>query len=254
MWRRPPIGSAVASRSRSKRLNRSSAPRNRASESVQTVAAGAEELAASIRQINDQVGYSAHVAQNAAEDALATNDSIVALSDSAQKIGDVIVLIRDIAAQTNLLALNATIEAARAGEAGRGFAVVASEVKTLAQQTARATDEIAEKVSEIQSATRVTVESISRIVTTINTIREATGSIASAIYEQGASTEAIAENTQRAALGTAEVTGNIATVSTAARETGQASSHLLELSRELSEKAALLETEVADFITQLKTA
>ncbi|MDC7683153.1 methyl-accepting chemotaxis protein [Asticcacaulis sp. BYS171W] len=225
-----------------------------ASDNVQTVAAGAEELAHSIRHINDQVSHSAAVAASAAEEAAATNDNISVLTGAAARIGDVIELIRAIAAQTNLLALNATIEAARAGDSGKGFAVVATEVKSLATQTAKATDEIAEKVSEIQSATHVTVASIGRIVSTIEMIRASTVAIADAVEQQGSATQDIASNTVRAASGTTEVSAQMSTVSHGAQETGVASEQLRGLSNALADQARALETEVADFVGKLKAA
>ncbi|QCI66499.1 methyl-accepting chemotaxis protein [Phreatobacter stygius] len=224
-----------------------------ASGNVQTVAVGAEELSASIGAINSQVTRSADVARTAAEEAARTNDNILALTAAAGQIGDVVALIRAIAEQTNLLALNATIEAARAGESGRGFAVVASEVKQLAAQTAKATNEIGDKITEIQSATTVTVASISRIVATISTIREVTSSIAAAVEQQGAATAEIAVNTQRAASGTADVTGNIVSIGQAAEVTGSASGQLMGLSRSLADQSADLQREVAGFIEELKT-
>ncbi|WP_328286397.1 methyl-accepting chemotaxis protein [Phreatobacter sp. AB_2022a] len=225
-----------------------------ASGNVQTVAVGAEQLAASIGDINGQVARSAEVARSAAEEAARTNDNIMALTAAAGQIGDVVALIRAIAAQTNLLALNATIEAARAGEAGRGFAVVASEVKQLAAQTARATNEIGDKITEIQSATTVTVSSISRIVATIGTIREVTSAIAGSIAEQGAATAEIAANTQRAASGTADVTGNIVGIGQSAEVTGTASARLTGLSRSLADQSAELQQAVAAFMDDLKAA
>jgi methyl-accepting chemotaxis protein len=225
-----------------------------ASTNVQTVAASTEELAASVREINGQVVHSSNIAGTAADEAASTEANIRSLSEAAEKIGDVVNLIRDIAGQTNLLALNATIEAARAGEAGKGFAVVASEVKQLAAQTAKATDEIAQKIGEIQSATGDTVASISRIVGTIGSIREVTSSIAGAVTEQGAATDEISGNTHRAAQGAAQVTDNISGVGEAAEMTGAAATQLMGLSGSLSSQADKLTHEVNDFVRTLRSA
>mgnify|MGYP001766245461 CR=1 FL=1 len=223
-----------------------------AATNVETVAASTEEMAASVRQINEQVRNSTRIAETAADEAAATEANIRGLSEAAEKIGDVVNLIRDIAGQTNLLALNATIEAARAGEAGKGFAVVASEVKQLAAQTARATDEIGQKIGEIQSATAETVGSIARIVGTIGTIREVTGIIADAVSQQGAATDEISGNTHRAAQGAGLVTENIAGVGHAAEMTGSASTQLMGLSDELSRRSADLTREVESFVGTLR--
>ena len=223
-----------------------------ASENVTTVAAGTDELTASIREINSQVTRASGMAGDAADEAFKTDRNIRELSSAAQKIGDVVALIQAIASQTNLLALNATIEAARAGEAGKGFAVVASEVKSLAQQTARATDEISVRIGEIQSATDVAVASISSIVARIETIREVTTAIAGAVEEQGAATAEIAHNTRRAAAGTHDVTGTIADVGQAVDETGQASGQLLDMSASLSRQSDRLKAEVDAFVDQLR--
>ncbi len=172
---------------------------------MQTVAAAAEELSSSISEISRQVGQSAEIGRKAVDEARHTNDDVQGLADAAQKIGDVVSLITDIAGQTNLLALNATIEAARAGDAGKGFAVVASEVKSLATQTAKATEEIATQIAGMQEATTSAVEAIKRI----GEIDEIATSIASAVEQQGAATQEISRNAQQAAAGTQEVNGNI---------------------------------------------
>jgi len=225
-----------------------------AATNVQTVAAGAEELSASIREISEQITHSSTIAREAAKEAETSSQNVQTLSQAAQQIGEVVTLISNIAAQTNLLALNATIEAARAGEAGKGFAVVASEVKQLADQTAKATDEIGRKINEIQSATGGTVEAISRIVRTVGNIQDSSAAIASAVEEQGAASSEIARNTQRAAAGTTDVTANISGVSTAAEMTGAASTQLMTLSDRLNEQSASLQKEVGDFVKSLNAA
>jgi methyl-accepting chemotaxis protein len=223
-----------------------------ASANVQTVAASTEEMSASIREIASQVSKSTDVANVAATEASRTESDVRALSEAATKIGEVVELINNIAGQTNLLALNATIEAARAGESGRGFAVVASEVKQLAAQTARATEDISSKISEIQSATNRTVGSIDKIVGTVAQIQQIATAIASAIEEQGAATGEISSNTQLAARGTEDVTNNINGVGRAAEMTGAASTQLMGLSSNLNMQAGDLQREVVDFVKQLR--
>jgi methyl-accepting chemotaxis protein len=225
-----------------------------ATASVQTVAAAAEELSASIGEISRQVHQSTSVAQNAVEAADSTNITIRKLADNAQKVGDVVNLINDIASQTGLLALNATIEAARAGEAGKGFAVVASEVKELANQTSKATEEIASQVTSIQNATEEAVEAIGNITKTIGEMSEIATAIASAVEEQGAATNEISRNVQEAASGTLEVSASIIDVKNGSEETGAASSEVLSASVELNEKFATLQSDVVEFLSKIKVA
>ncbi|MBC9178977.1 methyl-accepting chemotaxis protein [Pseudoroseomonas ludipueritiae] len=225
-----------------------------ASANVQTVAAAAEELSASIAEITRQVSQSASVASRAAADARRTDQTVRALAEGASRIGEVVHMINDIASQTNLLALNATIEAARAGEAGKGFAVVASEVKTLASQTARATEEIGSQIGQIQAATREAVQAIESIAGTIDEVNQIAGAIAAAVEEQGAATEEIARNVQQAASGTEAVTRSIGTVSQAAGETGHAASDVLQAAGELSRQSERLGTEVRSFLSGVKAA
>jgi methyl-accepting chemotaxis protein len=225
-----------------------------ASANVQTVAAAAEELSSSITEISRQVAQSARVAGRALEDARRTDAVVQALADNAQKIGEVVGLISNIAGQTNLLALNATIEAARAGDAGKGFAVVASEVKSLATQTAKATEDISRQISQIQTATKEAVISIQGIGTTIGEISEIAAAIAAAVEQQGAATKEIARNVQQAASGTQEVSANIVGVSQGANETGAAANQVLGAAGELSRQAEQLRTEVGHYISGVNAA
>jgi len=225
-----------------------------ASTNVQTVATAAEELAASISEISHQVSQASRIAAGAVQQAETTNAKVLGLADAADKIGEVVALITDIADQTNLLALNATIEAARAGDAGKGFAVVASEVKNLANQTARATEEIGAQIGGIQSATLEAVSAIEDIAKTIAKIDEVNSGIASAVEEQGAATQEIARNVEQAAAGTQEVSQNIAGVSQAANDTGAAASEMRDASAELSQQSEKLRDEVAKFLSQVRTA
>jgi len=225
-----------------------------AASNVQTVAASAEEMAASVREINSQVVHSAQVADTAFTEAESSNTRIGALAEAASAIGDVINLIKGIADQTNLLALNATIEAARAGEAGKGFAVVAAEVKQLANQTAKATDDIGAKVGEIQLATDGSVRSMTEIVRVIANIKDIASSIAGAVDEQGTATTEIARNCQQAATGTHQVTENISGVGHAAEMTGTASTQLMTLSDGLSGQAADLRNVVETFVRDFAAA
>lgn len=221
---------------------------------VQTVAAAAEQLTASIGEINRQVVQAARVSENAVADARRTDDVVRALAEGARKISDVVGLITSIASQTNLLALNATIEAARAGEAGRGFAVVASEVKSLAQQTAKATEEIGVQIGEVQAATHEAVGAISNIVTVIEEVGAIAAAIAAAVEEQGAATAEIARNVQETAASTETVSTNIAGVSRAANDTGAAASQVLSAAGHLSLQAEQLSREVTRFVGEVRSA
>ncbi len=223
-----------------------------ASSNVQTVAAAAEELAASIGEISRQVSRSAGMSQAAVTEAQHTNKIVLSLAQAAQKIGDVVNLITDIASQTNLLALNATIEAARAGEAGKGFAVVANEVKSLANQTARATEEIGQQVGGIQAATQEAVKAIEGITGSIANINQVATVIASAVEEQGAATQEIARNVQQAAVGTRDVTMNIGGVQQAAGEAGHGAGQMLEAARDLSGQTESLNNQVDRFIQSIR--
>jgi len=224
---------------------------DQASVNVQTVASAAEELSSSIKEIARQVGESAQVAKAAVDDAERTNKTIQGLATAADKIGEVVNLINDIASQTKLLALNATIEAARAGEAGKGFAVVASEVKNLADQTAKATTQIATQIGDIQSVTREAVEAIGQIGVTIGKVNQTSAAIAAAVEQQGAATQEISRSVQEAAKGTHEVSENIKSVAEAATQTGTAANDMLQASGGLSEQATQLRQEIEGFINRL---
>jgi methyl-accepting chemotaxis protein len=225
-----------------------------ASTNVQTVASAAEELSSSISEISRQVQESTKITNGAVNEAAQTNQTVQSLAEAAQRIGEVVKLINDIAGQTNLLALNATIEAARAGEAGKGFAVVASEVKSLANQTAKATEEIGAQISAIQSATHASVDAIKGIGSTIGRVSEIATSIASAVEEQGAATQEIARNVQQAAAGTADVSSNITGVAQAAGETGRATEDVRRASEELGKQAHVLQAEVDKFFSKVRAA
>ncbi len=225
-----------------------------ATANVQAVASATEELSSSVSEIARQVQESARIASEAVGQATKTNARVSELSKAAARIGDVVELISTIAGQTNLLALNATIEAARAGEAGRGFAVVASEVKALAEQTAKATGEIAQQVSGIQAATEESVGSIREISGTIERLSEISSTVAAAVEEQGAATQEISRNVQQAAHGTQRVSTNIGDVQRGASDTGSASSQVLSAARSLSADSNRLKQEVAKFLSSVHAA
>lgn len=231
-----------------------SAASEQAASSVGTVAAASAEMASSVQQVTRQVEESARIAAGAAEQAKTTVSQVRELSLGAEKIGEIVDLIGNVAGQTNLLALNATIEAARAGEAGRGFAVVAAEVKSLADQTAKASGQISAQIAAIQTATATAAGAISDVASTIERMNAIAASIARAVEEQAATTQAIAHNVQQASAGTTEVTTNIAGVARAAEETSAASGHVLRASGELASQAELLKREVGRFLDGVRVA
>ncbi|WP_245311645.1 methyl-accepting chemotaxis protein [Bradyrhizobium pachyrhizi] len=221
---------------------------------METVASATEELTASINNIAEQVTRSARIAVKAADEARRTNSVVEGLAAGTQKIGEVVTLIQSIASQTNLLALNATIEAARAGEHGRGFAVVASEVKALANQTAKATEEISAQIQDIQSATGAAVSAIGSIGTTIAEIDHVSGEIAAAVDQQGAATREISSNLQQAADRTRDVNKGILNVNRASEQAGSATAQLLDAANGLSSQSEWLKTELDRFLASLRAA
>jgi methyl-accepting chemotaxis protein len=221
---------------------------------VQTVATATEELTASIGEIGRQVTESSQIASRAVDGAKATDATVQKLAADAEAIGEVIRLINDIASQTNLLALNATIEAARAGDAGRGFAVVASEVKALANETAKATEDIAGRVARVKDATGAAIAAIQAIASTIGEMDRTASAIASAVEEQGAATQEISRNVQHAAQGTQEVTHSIGEVREAATDAGAAATHVLGAATELARHSSELDEEVNSFLAAVKAA
>jgi len=225
-----------------------------AAENVQSIAAASEEISASIGEIGRQAAESEQIAGRAVEQAGQTNQTVLGLTSAARKIGDVIKIISEIAAQTNLLALNATIEAARAGEAGKGFAVVASEVKSLANQTTRATEDIARQVAEIQTATEASASAIEEIASTIGQISVNTSTVVSAVEQQRAASQEIGQNAQRAASRTQDVSGNIAEVAGGAEESSAASNRLLDASKELMAQGDRLRRQVDGFVARIRAA
>jgi methyl-accepting chemotaxis protein len=245
--------SRVASQAKQQTSTVSTASAQAAS-NVQTVAAATEELASSINEISRQVGESARIASEVVEQIARSEATVTELAQAANRIGEVVSLINSIAEQTNLLALNATIEAARAGEAGRGFAVVASEVKSLANQTAKATEGITSQVAAIQGSTGEAVDTIKGIGQIIQQMAEIANSVAAAVKEQGTATAEIARNVQQAATGTKEVSSNIAGVSAAAEESGKTAEDVLESTERLTKESEALSGEVGRFLNRIKAA
>ena len=221
---------------------------------VRSVAAAAEELSTSVREIAQQVAMSSAVAAKAVAETGKTDAAVDALERGAQKIGDVVALINTIAEQTNLLALNATIEAARAGEAGKGFAVVAAEVKALAGQTTKATEEIDGQIREIQDMTRTVVGAVREIRAVIEEISAISGAIASAMTQQDATTAEIARSVHDAARGTTVVTDNITAVDAAARHTGAAAQEVRGAADDVARQSTVLQSEVDAFLAQIRAA
>lgn len=220
--------------------------------SVETAASATEELSASIQEISRQVVQTTEVASSAVSEAGQANAAMTALAAQTRRVGDIVALISGIASQTNLLALNATIEAARAGEAGKGFAVVASEVKSLATQTAKATEDIQATVAGIQTMTGTALSAIQGINGTVARMSEITAAVAAAVEEQGAATREIARSVQQAAEGTRQMSGNVATAQQAVSETGLVAANVLGAAGLVSGEAERLKLEVAGFLTRVR--
>ncbi|PWC54509.1 globin-coupled sensor protein [Azospirillum sp. TSO22-1] len=225
-----------------------------ASANVQTVASASEELTSSIAEISRHVAQSSQIARAAVDEAERTNGTVNGLIEAAQKIGEVVQLINNIASQTNLLALNATIEAARAGEMGKGFAVVASEVKNLANQTAKATEDISTQIAGMQDAARNSADAIKGVGNTITRINEIVTTVAAAVEEQAAATQEIARNVQEAATGTQSVTQTIGEVTKGSTETGGIAGHVLGAARDLHKQADSLSQGVDSFLQRIRSA
>jgi methyl-accepting chemotaxis protein len=224
---------------------------NDASTNVETAAAASEELLGSIAEISRQLARTSEIVGLATSETQATNAEIGGLAQAAQKIGDVVGLIGDIAGQTNLLALNATIEAARAGEAGRGFAVVASEVKSLAVQTAKATEEIGGQISGVQTSTTAAVEAIRRIAERMQEINQHTASVTAALQEQNAATGEISRNVTNAARGTQSIVSVLGEVTVAATETRASAQTVLTAAEAVDKSAASLGSEIENFLKKV---
>lgn len=225
-----------------------------ASVNVQTVAAAADQLATSVQEISEQVTISSDITKSAVNEAKVTNSAMQGLEEAAQKIGDVVSLINQIAGQTNLLALNATIEAARAGDSGKGFAVVASEVKSLANQTAKATEDISLQIGEIQAATNQAVQAIQKVGDTITKMDEVSTRIASAVEEQGLTTNEIARNVNEASHGTTEVSKSMVSVADAAAKSGKSAEHVFEECTKLTQQSKVMSDQIEQFVEKIEVA
>jgi methyl-accepting chemotaxis protein len=247
-------GMAAVSTQTNVRVQDAARASSEASLNVQSVASAAEELSTSINDISRQASHAAGIASRAVNQARKTDDTVQGLAKTANRIGEVVGLINDIASQTNLLALNATIEAARAGEAGRGFAVVASEVKSLASQTAKATEDISEQIADIQKVANEAIEAIKSIGGIIGEVNEVATAIAAAVEEQGAATQEITRSTQQAADGTRNVSDNISGVSADADAAGAAAQDVKVASETLATQTRQLGNEVTDFLGKIRAA
>jgi methyl-accepting chemotaxis protein len=245
---------ATASQESTQRLATAADTSAEASRNVETVASATEELSASIGEIGRQVVQTTDMIRASVEHAHKSNEQVRGLTVAADKIGDVVKIIRTIAAQTNLLALNATIESARAGEAGKGFAVVASEVKTLANQTAKATEEIAGQIATMQAATQASAFMIGGIVDTIGKINDTAASIAATVEQQAAATRQISASVVQAARGTREVSSHNASVGEAARQTGTAAADVLTSASALSKDSEVLKNQLTAFLREVRAA
>jgi methyl-accepting chemotaxis protein len=252
--RKTSTGLSTVSRQTNARVEVAQKASGEASMSVESVASAAEELSASINDISQQAAHAAGIASRAVDQARETDGTVQGLAKSAGRIGEVVGLINTIAAQTNLLALNATIEAARAGEAGRGFAVVASEVKSLASQTAKATEEISEQISDIQKVTGEAIDAIKGIGSIISEVNEVATAIAAAVQEQGAATQEITRSTQYAAQGTKNVSENITGVKSDADAAAAAAENVKDASQTLESQSQSLGHQVSDFLGKIRAA
>jgi methyl-accepting chemotaxis protein len=252
--RKTSTGLSTVSRQTNQRVEVAQKASGDASMSVESVASAAEQLSASINDISQQAAHAAGIASRAVNQARETDGTVQGLAKSAGRIGEVVGLINTIAAQTNLLALNATIEAARAGEAGRGFAVVASEVKSLASQTAKATEEISEQIADIQKVAGEAIDAIKGIGGIIGEVNEVATAIAAAVQQQGAATQEITRSTQYAAQGTKNVSENITGVKTDADAAAAAAEHVQGASETLESQSQHLGNQVTEFLGRIRAA